>query len=295
MMLVPHGAPVNESDILSMLADSDQKESAVLAVELAHAEGRTDIVEAALLHRFADVVAKAMHIIADPLPAPLPQQILDRIEVKGRPVRQALVDLLDAKPHLAHIPTLLTLVEDRLSSRDYHDNEESHPIARGAVAAIEKVGALTTADAKRMIETALETYDFDLRRKILVLLANGSPQVQRLVLNLAINKNAAGVRRAAVAALVSTASALDPGVVAAIAPERLVRTAGIDRFRTDDYVAGGVMRRRSSRGRGAVGECTRRVFLVLLIAARRDRDASDAERLAAHLPEGQVGEHGPWS
>ena len=155
MMLVSHGSPVIASDILWMLAESE-KESAVLAVELAHVEGRKDIVEAALDHRFADVVAKAMHIIADPLPAPLPQLVLDRIEAKGRPVRQALVDLTDAKPHQAHIPTLLTLVEDRLSNRDYHDNEESHPIARAAVATLTKAGPLSTADAKRMLETALE-------------------------------------------------------------------------------------------------------------------------------------------
>ncbi|PMY00657.1 hypothetical protein C1Y22_37435, partial [Pseudomonas sp. MPR-R2A5] len=33
----------------------------------------------------------------------------------------------------------------------------------------------------------------------------------------------------------------------------------------------------------------RRVFLVLLVAARRDRDPADAERLAAHLPDGHPG------
>jgi hypothetical protein len=231
-----------------------------------------------------------MHIIADSLPAPLPQQILDRIAVKGRPVRQALVDLMDAKPHPAHIPTLLTLVEDRLSNRGYHDNEESHPIARAAVAAIGKAGALTAADAKRMIETALETYDFDLRREILALLANGSPQVQRLILNLAINKNAAGVRRAAVAALVSAESALDPGVVAAIAPERLVRQpAPIAAELTIIVGWRGDAAQVQAAAEALSASAARRVFLVLLIAARRDRDASDAERLAAHLPEGHVG------
>lgn len=290
MMLVPHGAPVNESDILWILAESDQTESAVRAVELAHAEGRKDIVEAALVHRFADVVAKAMHITADPIPAPLPQPILDRIEAKGRPVRQALVDLVDAKPHPAHIPTLLTLVEDRLSNRDYHDNEESHPIARAAVAALGKAGALTVADAKRMLETALETYDFDLRREILTLLANGSAEVQRLILNLALTKNAPGVRRAAVAALVSVESALDPGVVAAIAPERLVRQPALIASELTIIVGWrGDTGQVQSAAEALSASSTRRVFLMLLIAARRDRDAADAERLAAHLPENHVG------
>lgn len=290
MMVVPHGAPANESDIMWMLAASDKKESAVLAVELAHAEGRNDIVEKALQHRFADVVAKAMRIIAEPLPAPLPQLILDRIAMKGRPVRQALVDLCDAKPHAAHIPTLLELAEDQLSNRDYHDNEESHPIARGAIAALSKSGMLTSADAKRMLTTAMETYDFDLRRNILTLLANSAPEVQRLILNLALAKNAPGVRRAAVAALVSAESSLDRDVVAAIAPERLVRQpAPIASELTIIVGWRGNAAQVQAAAETLSASANRRVFLILLIAARRDRDAADAERLAAHLPDGHVG------
>lgn len=290
MMLVPHGAPANESDIMWMLAASDEKESAVLAVELAHAEGRNHIVEKALQHRFADVVAIALRFIADPLPAPLPKPILDRIAVKGRPVRQALVDLLDAKPHPAHIPTLLELVEDRLSNRDYHDNEESHPIARGAVVALSNSGALTSADAKRILRTAVETYDFDLRRDILTLLANGAPDLQRLILNLALAKNAPGIRRAAVAALVSAEGVLDPSVVAAVAPERLVRQpAPIASELTIIVGWRGSVAQVQAAAEALSASANRRVFLILLIAARRDRDAADAERLAAHLPDGHVG------
>jgi hypothetical protein len=290
MMLVAHGAPVNESDILWMLAHSDQKESAVLAVELAHAEGRTDIVEAALLHRFTDVMAKAMHIIADPLPAPLPQVILDRVEAKGHPVRTALVALMDAKPHAAHIPTLLTLVEDRFSNRDYHDNEESLPIARAAVAALAKVGPLSTSDAKRMLETALETYDFDLRRHILALLAIGSAEVQRHILSLALKKHPAGVRRAAVAALLAAEASLDPTVIAAITPERLLRQAApIAAELTIILGWRGDAAQVQAAAEALSASASRRVFLVLLVAARRDRDAAEAERLAAHLPEDHVG------
>lgn len=290
MSLACYGVPACEDDIVWMLAESEEKESAVQALELAAAAGRDDIVEAALLHRFANVVAKAMHIIADPLVAPLPQFILDRIEVKGRPVRQALVELLDAKPHSAHILTLLALVEDRLSNRDYHDNEESHPIARAAVAALSKSGPLTRADAERVLETALETYDFGLRHDILNLLVSSSADIQQLVLDLALNKNSAGVRRAAVAALVSAESVLDPGVVAAIAPARLVRQpAPIAAELTIIIGWRGDQMHVQAAAEALSASAKRRVFLILLIAARRDRDPADAERLAAHLPDDHVG------
>ena len=206
------------------------------------------------------------------------------------PVRQALVDVLDAKPHPAHIPTLLELVEDRLSNRDYHDNEESHPIARGAVVALSNSGALTSADAKRILKTAVETYDFDLRRDILTLLANGAPDLQRLILNLALAKNAPGVRRAAVAALVSAEGVLDPSVVAAVAPERLVRQpAPIASELTIIVGWRGSVAQVQAAAEALSASANRRVFLILLIAARRGRDAADAERLAAHLPDGHVG------
>jgi hypothetical protein len=290
MMLVAHGAPVDESDILWMLAHSDKKESAVLAVELAHAQGRTDIVEAALLHRFSDVIAKAIHIIADPLPAPLPQFILDRVVIKGHPVRRALVALMDAKPHAGHIPTLLTLVEDRFSNRDYHDNEESLPIARAAVAALAKVGPLSTSDAERMLQTALETHDFDLRRHILALLAISSAEIQRHIFGLAVNKHPAGFRRAAVAALLAVEASLDPTVIASITPERLLRQpAPIASELTIILGWRGDAAQVQAAAEALSASASRRVFLVLLVAARRDRDAAEAERIAAHLPEEHVG------
>lgn len=290
MMLVKHGAPVPDSDILWMLAHSDKKESAVLAVELASAEGRADIVEAALLHRFTDVQATAMRIVADPLPAPFPNIILDRIEAKGRPVRQTLVELIDAKPHPGHIPTLLELVEDGFSNRDYHDNEESLPIARAAVAALRKVGPISNADAKRLLDTALQTYDFDLRRHILALLATGSPEVQRHILSLALKKHPAGVRRAAVAALLAAEALLDPSVIAAITPERLLRQAApIASELTIILGWRGDAAQVQAAAEALSASASRRVFLVLLVAARQDRDAAEAERLAAHLPEDHVG------
>ena len=122
------------------------------------------------------------------------------------------------------------------------------------------------------------------------MLANGSPEVQRLILNLALTKNAAGARRAAVAALVSAESALDPSVVAAIAPERLVRQpAPIASELTIIVGWRGDAAQVQAAAEALSADAKRRVYLILLIAARRDRDASDAERLAAHLPESHVG------
>jgi hypothetical protein len=288
--LASHGATAVESDMLQILAESDDKDAALQALNLAVTLGRADIVVAALSHRFADVVARAMQVTAEPLSSPLPPTILDRIAVKGRPVRRALVELLDAKPHHAHIPTLLELVEDRLSDRDYHDNEESHPIARAAVAALGKTGNFTTADARRMLATALETYDFGLRRDILTLLAGSTAEIQKLILDLALKQNAPGVRRAAVAALVSAEGSLDPSVVAAIVPARLVRQpAPIAAELTIIVGWRGKPEHVQAAAEALSASDKRRVFLVLLVAARRDRDPADAERLAAHLPDGHPG------
>lgn len=290
MALAGHSDTTAEDDILWILTKSHDKNAALQALNLAIKMDRADIVDMALSHRFADVAARAMQVIAKPLPSPLPAAILDQIDVKGRPVRRALVELLDEKPHPAHIPTLLALVEDRLSDSDYHDNEEIYPIARAAVAAIEKSGNLATTDAERMLKTVLETYDFGLRRDILSLLAGCQAEIQKLVLDLALKKNAPGIRRAAAAALASAESSLDPTVVASITPERLILQPApiaaeltiIVGFRGEGDHVQAVAEALSASDR-------RRVFLILLIAARRDRDPTDAAHLAAHLPDGHLG------
>lgn len=130
------------------------------AITAAIALGLKTIVEDALDHMFADVVAPALKAVGDPLDAPLPAGLLELAKAEGSPVRKALVALLGAKPHPDHIPALMSLAHDQWSASYRRYEEEDHfPIAHEAIEALAALPSLPDDDLERLDTLAIETTD----------------------------------------------------------------------------------------------------------------------------------------
>ena len=126
-----------KEDVRWLLTYSDDNNVAVDAINAAIRHKMRSEIEAALTHRFAHVVSRALIAIAEHMPAPFPTHILALVEAKGSPVRKTLVELLDKKPHSDHLSILLTLAKDTWTNHSNYNYEVADfPIARAAVAAI---------------------------------------------------------------------------------------------------------------------------------------------------------------
>lgn len=193
------------------------------AIAAAIALNLTEIIENALDHMFADVVAPALTAIGQPLPAPLPQGLLEFAKAEGSPVRKALVALLVLKPHRDHVPTLMTLAHDQWSSSYRRYEEDDHfPIAHQAVAALSALGNLSVQDIERLDALGIETTDPKLRYDVFrLLVTHGGKSMQERLLDRAVTPGRVPLRRAAAHALVFQSERLDGAVVAAIDAETI--------------------------------------------------------------------------
>ncbi|WP_342251645.1 nSTAND3 domain-containing NTPase [Sphingomonas sp. OTU376] len=287
VLLAKAGGAAVRKDVTWLLDNSDVKQVAIDAIDVAVVAGWRDIAEGALGHRFADVVARALQMLAPPPPGPLPARLLALIANPGRPVRELLVELLDARPCPQHLVPLLTLAADNLSDRDYHDNVDSLPIARQAVRALASYDPIDPADGKRLLEIAIETDDPDLRNAILNLLATRRGALQTMVFELAVTKGKSEARIPAGWALVGAEAQLDDALLARITPDLMLRVAS--RITAClALICGWRGKHDQVEAIAAALSATpeRRVFLVLLAAARLHRDAAQAREVAAHLPQG---------
>jgi hypothetical protein len=278
--------PVDD-DVGWILAHSGENDAAVEAVEAAIRRGMTADLEEALDHKFALVSARALTALSEPMPAPLPERILAKAADQASPVRKALVALLDAKPHVAHWPTLLRLAKDTWSrSSRYSAEEDDFPIAQSAVEAIGKLPPLAPDQAEQLYGVAIDTTDSSLRYSILCLLAKTADSViQDRLFELAVAPGRRPVRHAAVNALLQASEIIDPEVITQITPELLAT-----RF---EPVAVNLTLLFASRAdidavrRGAESLATnakRRVLLLLMIWVVKDRDPDAARTIATMLP-----------
>ncbi len=279
--------PVDE-DIRWLLANTDDSTVAIEAVNAAIRRGMSAEVEAALYHRFAHVTAEALMAIAEPMSAPLPVNILAYSAAGGRRIREVLVKLLDAKPHEAHLPALLQLSQDKWSGHSFHnyDHDGDFPIAREAVAAIEKLGALELKVAEQLYGLAAETSDSRLRQALFVLLVKaGGFCFQERLFELAVAPSSPVVGRAAANALLMASEQIHPELVARITPELLVSSIEsvavaltlLLASRADSGVVKQVAQTLSTN-------IDRRLLVVLLIWVIGERDVSIAEQLTNMLP-----------
>ncbi len=183
-------------DVRWLLANTDDASSAVEAIETAIRHGMTVEIEAGLSHRFAAVVARALKAVATPMTPPLPEALLALAGHRGSPVRRALVELLDTKPHPEHLPGLLVLAKDDWSPRSsYQGEEDDYPIAQAAIGAIGKLGPLEDGVAHELYRLAIDTRDSDVRYEIFALLVRAAhPQFQGQLFDLAVNPGRRTVR-----------------------------------------------------------------------------------------------------
>jgi hypothetical protein len=190
-------------DIQWILTESESSRDATAAIDAAIRQGMNIEISAGLSHKFADVVIRSLQALAGAVEAPLPQFMLDLALHKGSGVRKALADILAAKPHPSHVPTLLELANDEWSPRsDYTEDYRDHPIARAAVVAISKTGPVSEEVASKLYRTALGTRDFHLRQEIFTqIVESGHLSYQRRIFELSANPGRREVRQTASHAL----------------------------------------------------------------------------------------------
>ena len=137
--------------------------------------------------------------------APLPMHLLELARHKGSPVRQALVELLNTKPHQEHLAALLILAKDEWSPRSSsYGEEDDYPITQAAMTAIGKLAMLEDGVADDLYRVAVDTRNSDVRYKIFVLLVRAAdPRFQGQLFELAINPGRRPVRQVAAAALLA--------------------------------------------------------------------------------------------
>ena len=274
-------------DVRWLLANTEEASHAVEAIEAAIRHRMMAEVEAGLSHKFADVVARALKAMATSMEPPLPEPLLELARHKGSPVRRALVELLDAKPHPQHLPALLLLAKDDWSPHaSYQGEEDDYPIAQAAIAAIGKLGSLDDGTADELYRGAIDTGDSAVRGRIFALLVRAAdPRFQGQLFEIAVSPGRRIVRQAAAAALIAGHQQVASETVGRITPQLLgTRIEG---------VASRLLLLLAIRGE--IGEVVkaaealstiekRRVLLLLAIWVVRDRDAGEAERIARMLP-----------
>jgi hypothetical protein len=281
-----------EDDVRWLLNNAEESGAAVRAIEAAIRHNMIEEIRASLSHRFSHVVAAALTAVAAPQTAPLPPDLLAMSKSKGSPVRKALVALLDGKPHLDHLPTLLDLAGDEWSvSLRSAGESEDYPIAQAAVEAIGKLAPLSTATGEHLYKLAIDTSDPWLRQRIFSLLARvfGSLMQDRL-LALSVRPGQREISRLAAGALLVNYQHLESDLVARIAPEALLSSSDAAAVRLAAVVA---VRGQPSRIRdlaqALVPDGNRRVLLLVIAAILRGRNRHAAESIAAMLPDKHPG------
>jgi hypothetical protein len=276
-----------EDDIRWLLANTNDSNAAVEAIDAAVRRGMTTEIHQALSHRFAHVVSRALSSIGQPMAPPLPPELLALSKSKGSPVRGALVALLEAKPHTDHVPVLLELAQDDYSV-SLENSAEEYPIAQEAVDALDKSGPLLSETGEQLYKLAIDTRDPTLRYKLFVLVGRrfGSILQQRL-LSLSLRPGQSDANWLAAAALLSDHAYLSPEIIANIVPNALLNTNEKVAVRLAITVAiRGEIDAIKAVAQALSTHASRRVLLVPIAAVLARRDPRAAAEAAALLPSG---------
>ncbi|MFC0349862.1 nSTAND3 domain-containing NTPase [Undibacterium danionis] len=274
-------------DIHWLLAYSAAPDSAVVAIKAAIRHGLSNAIEVGLSNRFASVVALALNAIATPMVAPLPSRILNFVSVKGRPVRQALVELINSKPHSNHLATLLILAHDKWSpSMSHYGESVSYPIAAASVVAISKLSPLDSDISDKLYHLAIDTSDSDLRYAIFELLMQSKEvKHQTKLFELATSPGKLSFRLSAVHALLAEYERVAPETLAQITPQLLNKLAVV--------IASRLLLLLAVKGndedlldvtRALAANNKQRVLLLLVIWGVQERSMHIATQVASFLP-----------
>ncbi|NVK23075.1 MAG: hypothetical protein HWD86_11210 [Kangiellaceae bacterium] len=205
-LLAAAGRPVRtyvESLLATKCDELKDIRRATNALAIAIREGLTDIVQGALTHRFANVRRDALLSISAPLTAPLPAHILAMAHDKGSGVRQALVEILKAKPEATHQSTLIGLIADKWTRADiFYGEEVSYPIASSAAQLLGEQASLFADAIDILMAEAAVTSDSGLRDALLLAVAKqGDVAGRDRLADLALEFGRPGLHSAAAEAL----------------------------------------------------------------------------------------------
>lgn len=280
-----------DDDIRWVLENTREERSAVAAMEAAIRRAMIADSHAALGHRYARVTALAMKEIAAVMPVPLDARLLDLAGERSSYVKKALVALLAERPHQDHIAPLIRLAQDQWTPDMRHsDYEDDYPIARAAVDALAHQGPIPREDVDRVYQIGLGASDPGLSAGVFNLVASLNDDWRERLFELADAPGRGAVRRAAAQALLGVHDQVSPALAGRITRDALSRRAPIiaSRFALllsvsadrDDVV---------HVARGMAGNRDRRVLLLLMIWASKNRDMDMANEIAALLPAEHTG------
>lgn len=287
LMVDPYFAMSVGEDVRWLLVNTANKDAAVEAINAAIRHEMNAEIHASLCSKFAHVVARALTAVGTPMAAPLPPRLLALAAAKGSPVRKALVELLDAKPHEGHLPTLLCLVKDKWStSLTSYGEADNCVIAKAAATAIGKLGATSKDSAGELYQIAIDTGDPTLRYKLFSLLVqNADIDMQEILFDLAIAPGQMPVRRAAAQALMAGFEFLAPELIARISPAIVTTKIEPVAARLISLVAArGDTENILMIAQALATNSKRKVFLLLFIWLMRGRHQSTADQIERLLP-----------
>lgn len=292
LQLAQHIALPVQDDVRWTIANAEDSREAALAMKTAIHHGMDDVVTRGLQHRFAHVVSLALTAVGASADAPLPEALLALATHAGSPVRQALVELLDARPHPHHVPALLVLAGDRYSRRSMFENgDEEYPLARAAARALAKLKALDDGPAGELFNIALATQDPSVRRLSFIALACvASPVFQHRLWDLVVSPGSLAIRRAAARALLVGHERVESVIMNAITPDMVAAfpaPVAVDLALL--LATNGEPDRVIAMAEALAANQRRRVIVLLLVWGLRARDFTATQRIARLLPAGHVG------
>ncbi|MES2040096.1 MAG: hypothetical protein V4495_19950 [Pseudomonadota bacterium] len=280
------------SDIFWLLTHTNKSDIAAEAIDVAIRHNMVDEINAGLSHRFSEVIARSLKAIVTPLSPPLSNKFLDLASNRGGPVRLALVELLNSKPHPEHLSTLLSLAKDELSRHPrFPGDNGTYPIARSAIAAIAKVGKIDVEAGSELFELAIDTRDSLLRNEILTLLARSADShFQDQLFELAKSPHhQRNLRRSAANALLMADAQHLSTVTVQITPELLASQI--------EDIASRLLLLLSAKGEIShllivaqvlAANCERRVLLIIAILCIREKNMPVAAQIASMLPANHI-------
>lgn len=278
-------------DIRWLLKNTDNANNAVAAIKSAIRHGITDVIESALEHKFSDVVARSLIAVATPINAPLPERLLNFSSAKGYSIREALLTLLDGKPHSDHLGALLRLVKDHWSKHSSYYGEAQHfPIARAAIPVIAKSGLLSEENLEELFLVAINSQDPILQYEIFRLICRvSSIKFQERLFELATKPGRQTFRCNVAHALLAENAFVQSVIVDKITPELLGEQAEdvsarlflLLIFTADEIKV-------IETAAALATDFKRRVLLLLAIWIMHDHNLSVAGKIVAMLPTGHI-------
>ena len=142
------------------LVETEDHKLAKAAVEAAIRIQDDELARLALDHMRADARMAALEYLADSLPNPLPQRLLEMSSDRGSRVRLSLVRLLKDRLHPDHRSVLVRLMEDNWSDANaIYGEPPSYRIAREAIVGLSAYGCLSDDIGEILLSQAEHTDD----------------------------------------------------------------------------------------------------------------------------------------